>query len=660
MGNSINHHLPNITFGDRHRLLRAIATCISATIALSFTLADRSLLPAIADGTPKPAPSPAINPIKPVNQGFKVSFNGKTFSLPWYRWKSGKIWRIGIADVPLMQSFGVELLDAKEFDSQPWRWFNNTSGRAAAKVIAPYRYLDVTGLAKVAGWQLQISGDNLQILAPVAQIQDIEVPARIEPNPAPQNPDPLALAPIPVTPQPQRFTIALDRPVPWKLSQEKGKSILTVWGNPIPAVAAKFTPQVPVLTATTVEGIEDTAPNPTPGAPPGVLPETSNLPQLKNIEDRSEITFNVPLGWQTQVITATNPNRLVVDIAPDAFKSLNIQWAKGIRWRQQYISLGQDKFAITWLEINPKQVQIKPIWSDPKSLVGTAALGKTSSLWQASAAINAGFFNRNLTVPLGVIRRDRQWLSSPILNRGAIAWNDQGEFEIAKAVWQETIRLDSGESLPIVQLNSGYIEAGFSRYTPAWGSTYTPLSNNETVLVVENNKITNRISGGIAGQNPIPIPSQGYLLTLRGASAIIPSTGVEIRLDTRISPATFNRYPHVIGAGPVLLQNRQIVLDGLSENFKERFTQETALRSAIATTTSGKILLVAAHNRAGGAGPTFQELARILQQMGATDALNLDGGSSTSLYLGGQLINRSPSTAARVHNAIGIFALPNR
>jgi len=41
--------------------------------------------------------------------------------------------------------------------------------------------------------------------------------------------------------------------------------------------------------------------------------------------------------------------------------------------------------------------------------------------------------------------------------------------------------------------------------------------------------------------------------------------------------------------------------------------------------------------------------------MGCIHALNLDGGSSTSLYLGGQLLDRSPNTAARVHNGIGIF-----
>jgi len=48
-------------------------------------------------------------------------------------------------------------------------------------------------------------------------------------------------------------------------------------------------------------------------------------------------------------------------------------------------------------------------------------------------------------------------------------------------------------------------------------------------------------------------------------------------------------------------------------------------------------------------------MAQILQQLGAINALNLDGGSSTTLYLGGQIIDRPPNSAARIHNGIGIF-----
>jgi hypothetical protein len=625
--------------------------CASGAIALAVTLASGNFLPAIADSFSNPSPSAIASPPKPAIKGRKVSFNGQILPLPWHRWQIGKKWHIGIADVALMQNFGVELLDTSDSasadlsvrNSQPWRWFGKTSSKTATKFINPYRYLDLTDFARKAGWKLQVQADTLYIAASTAEISNIELPTAALQT---------STSTIAV-PQPQRFTIFINVATPWKISQEKGASILTIWGGANPEVVSKFSPTVPTVDSDLSKPIEDTAPTITPNPV-----QTPALPQLTKIENRTQIRFNVPAGWQTQVTSATNPNRLIVDITPDAFKSRDITWFRGVRWRQQYIGLGKDKFAVTWLEINPKQVQIKPIWSNPQSLVGTAPLGKTADLWQAVAAINAGFFNRNVRVPLGVVRRDRQWLSSPILNRGAIAWNSQGEFKIAKATWKETLNLSAGESLPIVQLNSGFVQPGISRYTSAWGTSYTPLSNNETISVVESDRISNQLPGGLAGQTPIPIPAKGYLLVNRGGSAIALTVGTQVRLDTQILPTQFNRYPQIIGAGPVLLQNKQIVLDGLSENFKEKFTQETALRSAIATNSTGKILLIAVHNRAGGAGATLTELSQLLQRMGAVDALNLDGGSSTSLYLGGELINRSPVTAARVHNAIGVFAVP--
>jgi exopolysaccharide biosynthesis protein len=100
------------------------------------------------------------------------------------------------------------------------------------------------------------------------------------------------------------------------------------------------------------------------------------------------------------------------------------------------------------------------------------------------------------------------------------------------------------------------------------------------------------------------------------------------------------------------------VLNAEAEQFSKAFIQQAASRSVIATTETGKLILVTVNSRVRGAGPTLAEVARIMQQMGFVNALNLDGGSSTTLYLGGQLLDRAPSTAARVHNGLGVFIEP--
>ena len=295
--------------------------------------------------------------------------------------------------------------------------------------------------------------------------------------------------------------------------------------------------------------------------------------------------------------------------------------------------------------------------TNPKQAQGTAPLLTMARDQQVSAAINGGFFNRNTQLPLGGIRANQDWLSGPILNRGAIAWNDQGQVKLGRLALTETLSTSTNQRLTINYLNSGYVQKGLARYTPAWGSVYIPLTDNEMVYVVQQGQITGQYPLGKAGQVQMPIPINGYLMIDRGnlvvANAL--AMGTTVTLTGRSLPDEFNQFPHSLAAGPLLIDQGRIVLNAASEKFSKAFQQQKASRSAIALDRSGNLLLVAVHNRVGGSGASLDEFAQILQQLGAVGALNLDGGSSTSLSLGGQLLDRSPVTAARVSNALGIF-----
>ncbi|MCS6815363.1 MAG: phosphodiester glycosidase family protein, partial [Cyanobacteria bacterium] len=277
--------------------------------------------------------------------------------------------------------------------------------------------------------------------------------------------------------------------------------------------------------------------------------------------------------------------------------------------------------------------------------------------WQAIAAINGGFFSRNTYSPLGAIRRDGVWYSSPILNRGAIAWGNDGTVMINRLSLSQAITTNTGQSFPLLHTDSGYVQAGLSRYTLAWGNTYSPLTDNEVVITVSRNQVVGQQTLGKAGDNAIPLPADGYLLVARSyrtaANALPPGTIIQLTGTTM--PPEFQNYPHIVGGGPLLLQGGQIVLDAAREQFSNAFITEAAVRSAIATLPNGNLAIVTVQHRVNGRGPTLAELAQIMQQLGTVDALNLDGGSSTTLYLGGQILNRSPRTTARVHNSIGIF-----
>lgn len=573
-----------------------------------------------------------------IHQGTQVALNGQVLTMAWRQWQQGGSIRTGISDVSLMQRLGLDLLSTRDLTRQPIGWFSHPASTPlilATQLSGAYRYLDVTDFAKLAGWQLQAEGNTLHISSQPARVVGVRQEQQ---------------------PWGDRIIVDLDRPTPWQASDRRTEGVITLEASTDPSLIERLNPPQPEPAIEQLREEEGSTPMPN---------ETQGKRatfQGESTQNRTTFRITIPAGKRLQVFSLPNPNRLVIDIGPNSLVEKEILWAPGMRWRQQYINLGDSRFPVVWLDVDPRTsgALFRPIWSNPTTQVGTAPLIQTSLLWQATAAINAGFFNRNNQLPLGAIRREGRWYSGPILNRGAIAWNDRGQFKIGRLSLQETLITTQGERLPILFLNSGYIQPGLARYTPEWGTTYTPLTDNEVLFVVQNNQITRQLPGGASGRTSFPIPADGYILTLRSdATTAIPlSLGTPVRIEQNTTPSEFGQYPHILGAGPLLLQNGQIVLDAKSEQFSDAFVRQSAIRSCVGRTATGSLILVAIHNRSGGLGPNLTETAQLMQKLGAIDALNFDGGSSTGLFLGGQLLDRSSYTAARVHNGLGILRAP--
>ncbi|MCW5315214.1 hypothetical protein GTQ43_15770 [Nostoc sp. KVJ3] len=643
--------------------------CLTTTCATNAQESPENTKPILLSQLPTPALTGVAS------SGNQISLNGRTLAGTWLQ-QPGKAGQVTthLSDGPFRQLIGVNFLNSSNSAKQPIQWFSSVTTPLVltTRLLGAYRYVDITNFAQTSGWQIEANGNVLVIATPKAQITNI-VQSQEPPS---------ATAPL----QQARILVNLDRPTPWQVAQ--GGAIakpqtpsadpdtptlkpttppnrewtITLDGIADPVLIERYTPQPPAAPPTLLPNLlKQLLPlTPTQPIPPAPDPLIQKVEVVKN---QTIISLSVPFGLSPQVSTVANPNRLIIDIRPDPLEERDITWAPGLRWRQHYVNLGTDRFPVVWLEVNPRKfgLTLKPMWASPDGLVGTAPLIQTAQRYLAVAGINGGYFNRNNRLPLGAIRRDNQWLSGPILNRGAIAWNDSGQFYFGRLTLEETLIAANNQRLPILFLNSGYVQSGIARYTPAWGATYTPLTDNEIILVVQKDQITQQLPGGKVGATAVPIPQDGYLLTLRANATSAASQlpiGSAVSISSTTAPTDFSRYPHIIGAGPLLVQNRQIVLDAKAEKFSNAFIAEKAIRSGICTTATGTLIITATHNRVGGYGPNLAEHAQLMQQMGCVDALNLDGGSSTSLYLGGELLDRSPSTAARVHNGIGIFLKP--
>lgn len=91
-------------------------------------------------------------------------------------------------------------------------------------------------------------------------------------------------------------------------------------------------------------------------------------------------------------------------------------------------------------------------------------------------------------------------------------------------------------------------------------------------------------------------------------------------------------YENVLAAGPLLM------LKGAEKEFRDDpFNQNRHPRTAVALSDDNRLLLLTVDGRSFQSyGMTIPELSEFLRSAGAVDALNLDGGGSTSMWINGK------------------------
>ena len=284
---------------------------------------------------------------------------------------------------------------------------------------------------------------------------------------------------------------------------------------------------------------------------------------------------------------------------------------------------------------------------------GLDFLSQLSERSKALVAINGGFFNRIRRLPLGALRKNGIWLSGPILNRGVIAWSEEGPLQFDRLRLKQQIHVHGGWTSRVDHLNSGYVKRGLSRYTSAWGSHYKALSGSEKGLLIRGGLVVSHYQNQDLKKG-VPIEEGTDLLIARAGVPLPAAKGDRVHFSLKPNKA-LGYEDNVIGGGPLLIKKGELVLNGRSEGFSTRFLSLTAPRTLIGKGINGTWLITL--HGAAGSNPTLLESAIAAKQLGVSDALNLDGGSSTSLVIGGRTFMQGRKSTNRVHNGIGLALL---
>lgn len=111
-----------------------------------------------------------------------------------------------------------------------------------------------------------------------------------------------------------------------------------------------------------------------------------------------------------------------------------------------------------------------------------------------------------------------------------------------------------------------------------------------------------------------------------------------LKLET-IYPEYFKNSKHIISGGPFLIKNGEIYVDAKEEKLTNIVGRNP--RTLIGYTKDNELILAIVDGRENkSVGMSLYEAAKFMQKLGCINAINLDGGSSSVMYLKGEITNK--------------------
>jgi len=200
--------------------------------------------------------------------------------------------------------------------------------------------------------------------------------------------------------------------------------------------------------------------------------------------------------------------------------------------------------------------------------------------------------------------------------------------------------------MPLDGLNQPPPREGFCLFTPAFGkTTQMPAGTTEIIasanLPLRPNVPLTLTVRQVSESGNSPIPQDGIVLVATGKAASVakslkPDDRLEILvtltpLDANFDPQTIS---WAISGGPRILRDGRISVECEEEGFPLSFRQTKHPRTAVGLKDDALLWVVVDGRQPGySEGMTIDELAEFLLNAGCKDALNLDGGGSSTLFV---------------------------
>ena len=326
---------------------------------------------------------------------------------------------------------------------------------------------------------------------------------------------------------------------------------------------------------------------------------------------------------------------------------------------------GPDRWLINVLTIDPRRARIE-LARAMDEMVGAETTSSLALRHNALAAINGGYFATTGTyrgIPQGIFVQGRTILSDPVRHRPGLAISsgrDSIKAAIATVDVKTEIKLPFKPPRLINGVNRPRADNELILYTS--GFHRTTLTTPDGVEVIVRHQRVVAIRDHIGSRR---IPNDGCILSATGSARLWVLQNlrvgkpIKIEQTTQLTPPVPFNYDFIVGGGPQIVRKGQPFLTTEPGQYGADFFKRNP-RTAFGVKSDGTLVLVTVDGRQPkkSVGMTIEELSGLMMELGCAEAINLDGGGSTTMVIRNHIVN-SPSDAAGerpVSDALLVFA----
>ena len=273
---------------------------------------------------------------------------------------------------------------------------------------------------------------------------------------------------------------------------------------------------------------------------------------------------------------------------------------------------------------------IEPATASEK-LASRVKISNIASRENALVAINGGYFKPQTGTPLGTLMINKKIYTGPIYDRVAIGFFDDG-YDMARIKLNAELKTNNG-GIKIDNINQPrMLSTHVLVYTRDWGALSPQTPKYGIQAVIQNGELVK------TSHESCVIPDDGFVIS--GPESVIKPilNNKKFNLDIKMNP-NWENVNHILSGGPYLVKNSEVYIDMTEERLSSVSGRNP--RTAIGYTKDNNLILLTADGREDASiGLTLNELAKLMHQLGCVNAMNLDGGGSTVMYVNGQVVNK--------------------